>query len=227
MRVFADRTEAGIALGHAIAARHPAPPLLVLGLPRGGVPLAREVARILSAPLDVLVVRKIGMPLHPELAIGAVASGGVIVREAHGRYDPFGREIDFEALATRELEEVRRRETLFRGSTEPLEVRGKTVILVDDGLATGSTMTAAVRALRSLGPSRIIVAAPVASREAFERLASTADDCVVLRTPTDFYAVSQAYEDFPQVEDAVVQTLLRDAAAERASLPSSPPPASG
>jgi predicted phosphoribosyltransferase len=227
MRVFADRIEAGIAVGHAIAARHPAPPLLVLGLPRGGVPLAREVARILGAPLDVLIVRKIGMPLHPELAIGAVASGGAIVREAHGRYDPFGREIDFEALATRELEEVRRREKLFRGGAEPLDVRGKTVVLVDDGLATGSTMTAAVRAVRSLGASRIIVAAPVASREAFARLARAADDCVILSTPPDLYAVSQAYEEFPQVDDAVVQAVLRDAAAEQARPRSSRPPESG
>jgi predicted phosphoribosyltransferase len=222
MRVFADRIEAGVALGHAIAARHPAPPLMVLGLPRGGVPLAREVARILRAPLDVLVVRKVGMPLHPELAIGAVASGGAVVREAHGRYDLLGREIDFDALAARELEEVRRRESLFRGAAPPLDVKGKTVVLVDDGLATGSTMMAAVRALRSLGPGMVMVAAPVASQEAADRLAGAADDCVILSAPSDFYAVSQAYEQFPQIEDAVVQALLREAAAERTNSPPSP-----
>lgn len=219
MRVFADRTEAGIALGHAIAARHPAPPVIVLGLPRGGVPLAREVARILQAPLDVLVVRKVGMPMHPELAIGAVASGGAVVREAHAGRDILGREIDFEALAARELEEVRRRERLFRPAGAPLAVAGRTVVVVDDGLATGSTMMAGVRALRSLAPRSIIVAAPVASPEARDRLAGAADDCVILSVPGDFYAVSQAYDDFPQVEDAAVQELLRGAAAERRADP--------
>jgi predicted phosphoribosyltransferase len=219
MRVFADRTEAGIELGHAVAARHPAPPLIVLGLPRGGVPLAREVARILRAPLDVLVVRKVGMPLNPELAIGAVASGGAVVREPHAARGLFGREIDFDALAARELEEVRRRERMFRPDAPPLDVAGRTVVLVDDGLATGSTMMAAVRALRSLGPRSIIVAAPVASAEAFDRLAGAADDCVILSVPGGFYAVSQAYDDFPQVDDDVVRALLREAAAEDAAPP--------
>lgn len=215
MRVFADRREAGIALGQAVAARRPAPPLIVLGLPRGGVPVAREVARLLQAPLDVLIVRKVGMPMHEELAIGAVASGGIVVREAHGRHDIFGREIDFDALAARELEEVRRRERLFRGHAQPLDVAGKTAVIVDDGIATGSTMLAAVRALRRLAPRSIVVAAPVASREAAIRLTSAADECVILSVPDDFYAVSQAYEDFPQVEDAAVQALLLEAAAEQ------------
>lgn len=216
MRVFANRIEAGILLGRAVAERHPPLPLLVLGLPRGGVPLAREVARILRAPLDVLVVRKVGMPLHPEYAIGAVASGGAVVREPQVGHDPFGREIDFEALAARELEEVRRREAAFRPTAAPLDVAGRTVVLVDDGIATGATMMAAVLALRSLGPKRLIVAAPVASRESFERLSRAADDCVVLSVPLNFYAVSQAYDDFPQVENAVVQSLLCEAAAARA-----------
>ncbi len=216
MRVFADRLEAGIALGHAVAARRPAPPLIVLGLPRGGVPLAREVARLLEAPLDVLVVRKVGMPMHPEFAIGAVASGGAVVRGPHATRDLFGREIDFEALAARELAEVRRREALFRGDAPPLPVAGHTVILVDDGVATGSTMLAAVRSLRSLDPQRIVVAAPVASTEARELLASAADECVFLSVPPDFHAVSEAYDDFPQIEDAQVQALLREAAAELA-----------
>ncbi len=159
---FVDRTQAGRALGRIVRELKLQPPVLVLALPRGGVPIAYEVANALHAPLDVLVVRKIGMPGQPELAIGAIASGGILVREPGGGGQDW-LDAHFGRLAQRELAEVERRERAYRGGLPPLDLRGRTVVLVDDGLATGATMVAAIRAARQAGAHHVVVAAPVAS----------------------------------------------------------------
>ena len=212
MRPFRDRTEAGRRLGQALAGRLGARDgLLVLGLPRGGVPVAFEVARALNAPLDVIVVRKLGVPGWEELAMGALASGGVQVLN-----DRVARDIPaevIEAVVARETLELERRETSFRGSSPPPAIAGRTVVVVDDGVATGATLRAALQALRQLKPARLIAAVPVASPEAQTELAPLVDDWVALLTPEDFRAVGQWYEDFPQTSDAEVVRLLADARA--------------
>jgi predicted phosphoribosyltransferase len=210
--VFVNRSKAGEELGRALLALGLEPPILVLGLPRGGVPVALEVARALQAPLDVLVVRKVGAPWQPELAIGAVASGGIIVREhphwaAREAWDE-----SFAKLVAREQAEVARRERAFRGERPPLDLHGKTTVLVDDGLATGATMLAAIRAARAAGAARVVAAAPVAARDTRARIATEADDVLILQTPALFFAVGQWYEDFRQVEDHEVRTLLAQTA---------------
>lgn len=213
--VFADRAVAGRELGRVLVKRKLEPPLLVLGLPRGGVPVAYEVARALHAPLDVMIVRKIGMPGQPELAIGAIASGNITVRGRGSDLD-----LPFEQVARRERAELERRERSYRADRAPLQLQGKTVVLVDDGLATGATMIAAVRAARQAGAMRIVVAAPVASDEATQLLAQEADELVILETPPDLFAIGQWYENFTQVEDAEVCALLERVRHEHA--PSSP-----
>lgn len=220
-RIYADRRAAGLELARAVSQRHPAPPVVVLGLPRGGVPVAVEVARELHAPLDVMVVRKVGMPGQPELAIGAVASGGITVRTAG--LEPYLAHLvrAFDTLVQEQQEEVRRRERRFRGDRAPLDLHGKCVILVDDGIATGSTMIAAVRAARQAGASRVVVAAPVSSQEARSLLQKEADAVVLLQTPDGFRAVGEWYEDFTQVEDEDVTRLLQSAPA--AQDPRAPP----
>src|SRR5512139_3967040 len=150
-QTYVDRQEAGVELGRAVAKRSLRAPVLVLGLPRGGVPVAYEVAKALHAPLDVMIVRKVGMPGQPELAIGAVASGNVVVHEPHLSHYLAERGIDFDALAGQQRAEVERREQLYRAELPPLDLQGKTAVLVDDGLATGSTMLAAVRAAHKAG----------------------------------------------------------------------------
>jgi putative phosphoribosyl transferase len=207
--VFVDRRTAGLALADAIRKMKLPAPVVVLGLPRGGVPVAYEVARALGAPLDVMVVRKIGMPGQPELAIGAIASGGIIVREDAGiaHLDAFG--IPFEQLVETEREELQRRERAYRGNAPPLELAGQTVVLVDDGLATGSTMLAAVRAARKAGAASVVVAAPVSSEEASALIGEEADAVEVLETPPFLFAIGQWYENFEQVEDAEVCALLQ------------------
>ena len=213
--MFADRAVAGRELGRVLVKRKLEPPLLVLGLPRGGVPVAYEVARALHAPLDVMIVRKIGMPGQPELAIGAIASGNITVRGRGSDLD-----LPFEQVARRERAELERRERSYRADRAPLQLQGKTVVLVDDGLATGATMIAAVRAARQAGAMRIVVAAPVASDEATQLLAQEADELVILETPPDLFAIGQWYENFTQVEDAEVCALLERVRHEHA--PSSP-----
>jgi len=203
--------DAGRALARALAAFGGAADVIVLGLPRGGVPVASEIARSLGLPLDVLVVRKLGLPWQPELAMGAIASGGAMVLNKDVlRHSAFGEEA-LEQVKRRELVELERRERAFRGTSPPLDVSGRTAIVVDDGLATGATMEAAVRALRIQGAARVVVAVPVASVEARERVAALADEVFCLETPRYFSAVGQWYRDFDQTSDREVSELLEGA----------------
>jgi len=212
---FQDRTDAGRALAVLLTRYQADANAIVLALPRGGVPVGYEVATALGLPLDVLVVRKLGMPSQPELAMGAVASGGAVVLNADVlRYLPAGSNA-VEQVKARELQELARREKSYRGDRPALQMRGRTGIVVDDGLATGATMEAAVRALRSLDAERIVVAVPVTSVEARERIAAVADEVVCLQAPPFFSAVGQWYERFDQTEDDEVRELL---ARSRAAL---------
>jgi predicted phosphoribosyltransferase len=215
---FRDRREAGRLLAARLSAYANRPDVVVLALPRGGVPVAAEVARALGAPLDVFVVRKLGVPGHEEFAFGAIATGGVRVlnEDVVRALQIPDRVID--AVAAREQEELARRERVYRGDRPPLDVRGRTVILVDDGLATGATMHAAIRALRQQQPARIVVAVPTASPEACDELKRVVDDVVCATTPDPFYAVGLWYEDFSQTTDEEVRELLaRSTGAGRAA----------
>jgi putative phosphoribosyl transferase len=214
---FLDRHDAGMRLAAELEEYAHRPDVLVLALPRGGVPVGYEVARALGVPLDVLVVRKLGVPQHEELAMGAVASGGVRVLQ-----DDLIRELRIPAstvdlVTAAETWELERRERAYRGARPMRDVRGKTVILVDDGLATGSTMRAAVAALRLQHPKRIIVAVPVAARAACEAMHDVADECVCVRAAEPFYAVGLWYRDFTPTLDAEVRALLTAAAAAPAT----------
>ncbi len=192
---------------------------MILGLPRGGVPVAYEVARALHAPLDVFVVRKLGAPGHRELAMGAIASGGVRVLNLDV-IEALGISPDaVESVAEWELLELERQQRLYRGDAPLPEFAGTTVIVVDDGLATGSTMRAAVGALRQAKPARIIVAAPVAAVETARSLREVADEVVCLSEPADFHAVSMWYEDFSQTSDEEVRELLESASEATRSVP--------
>jgi putative phosphoribosyl transferase len=205
---FRDRAEAGRVLGAKLSGRDWPKDSIVLGLPRGGVPVAFEVARALGLPLDVIVVRKLGVPGQPELAMGAIASGGVrVLDQALIRLEGISQE-DIDAVAAREGQEAERREQLYRAGRRTLELRDRTVILVDDGLATGSTMLAAVKCVKSLEPSSVIVAVPVASRQACVHLRQVADECVCLAVPERFGAVGEWYQNFRQISDAEVRQLL-------------------
>jgi putative phosphoribosyl transferase len=211
MHRYVNRTTAGVALATALQKARLREPVLVLGLPRGGVPVAYEVARSLHVPLDVMVVRKIGMPGQPEYAIGAVASGDITVRDPGGTAHLAATGIAFEQIAQRERVELLRRERAFRRDLPPLELRDKTVVLVDDGLATGATMLAAVRAARLRNAASVIVAAPIASVEAAALVGAEADQLVILETSDELFAIGQWYEDFTQVSDAEVCALLDNA----------------
>ena len=209
-RTFKDRAQAGRELADAVAASKPAAPLLVLGLPRGGVPVAFEIARRLAAPLDVLVVRKVGLPGQPELALGAIAAGGVQVRSGMLPPDRVSQE-EFARLARREMLELRRREQTYRAGKPPLALRGTHVVLTDDGLATGATMLAAIEAARQGGARRVTVAVPVAAREAGAVVRAAADEVVILLSPPSLGAVGEFYDDFAQLTDDEVLRLLRAA----------------
>ena len=208
---FRDRREAGRLLGEVLKQHAGRPGLLVLALPRGGVPVGYEVARALNAPLDVMLVRKLGVPGHEELAMGAIASGGVRIlsKDVVSTLGIADREIA--AVAAVEEEELARREKAYRGDRSPPDMKGRTVILVDDGLATGSTMRAAAAALRAQGVERLIVAVPVAPPETCEALRSEVDEVVCALEPEPFLAVGLWYEDFSQTTDEEVRELLRQA----------------
>src|SRR5918994_299558 len=211
--LFRDRSEAGRRLAEKLAHYANRPDVLVLALPRGGVPVAYEVARALSAPLDVFVVRKLGVPGYEELAMGAVATGGVRVLNDNivaGLRIP---DYLIDAVANRELEELKRRERVYRGGRPPPDLRGRTVILVDDGLATGATMLAAIKALRQLQPARIVVAVPTAAPDTCEALRAVVDDVVCAITPEPFQAVGRWYEDLSQTTDDEVRELLAQLAS--------------
>jgi predicted phosphoribosyltransferase len=206
--VFRDRRHAGQLLARTLGKYANRPDVLVLALPRGGAPVAYEVARALHAPLDVFVVRKLGVPGHEEYAMGAIASGGERVLN-----DDVVRELGIsdaaiDAVVFSEQRELERRERLYRDSRPLPELRGHSVILVDDGLATGSTMLAAVKALRAHQPARIVVAVPTGAAETCEHLRSVADEVVCATTPRPFRAVGLWYEDFAQTSDAEVHDLL-------------------
>jgi predicted phosphoribosyltransferase len=210
--LFVDRREAGRRLAVRLRS-YAGPDTLVLALPRGGVPVGYEVARALEVPLDVFVVRKLGLPGHPEMAMGAIASGGIpLLNDNLVQYLGLSPEL-VDEVVEQEREELERRELEYRGTESPPDVRGRTVILIDDGLATGSTMLAAIEALRKLGPARIVVAVPVASPQACEALAREADDVVCAATPQPFHAVGLWYDDFSQTTDEEVRELLESARA--------------
>jgi putative phosphoribosyl transferase len=216
---FRDRFEAGRYLASALRGYSGSPNVLVLALPRGGVPVGYEVALALHAPLDVMLVRKLGVPGHEELAMGAIASGGVRVisdEVIHALGIP---DRAIAAAAANEQHELERRERAYRGNRPFPEVQGKVVILVDDGLATGATMRAAVTALRAQQPERLVVAVPVAARETCEALRAEVDEVVCAVTPDPFIAVGQAYRNFSQTTDEEVRDLLQRSAEELAPVP--------
>ncbi len=211
---FRDRREAGRQLAQHLAAYANRPDVLVLALPRGGVPVAYEVARALHAPLDVFLVRKLGLPGHEEYAMGAVASGGVRVLNSEVVEQLHLPDEVIDTVTRRELKELKRRERIYRGDRPFPDVRGKTVILVDDGLATGSTMRAAAEVLRQQGPARLVVAVPAGSPETCDEFRDEVDEVVCAITPEPFYAVGLWYDDFSQTTDDEVRDLLAAARQE-------------
>lgn len=209
---FRDRTDAGRALAQRLEHLR-GPDTIVLGLPRGGVIVAAEVARALGAPLDVVVVRKVGVPFQPELAMGAIGEDGVrvvnddVVRLARVRPG------DFAAVEARERAELERRARRFRGDGERADLRDRVAVVVDDGIATGSTVRAACRVVRAHGARRVVVAAPVAPASALAELTDAADEVVVVATPEPFWAIGQFYDDFHQADDDEVVAVLHPDAA--------------
>jgi putative phosphoribosyl transferase len=210
---FRDRAEAGVYLARQLRSYAGRPDLLILGIPRGGVPVAFEVARTLHAPLDVVVVRKLGLPEQPELGIGAIASGGIRILNQELVTELRVRKSVIEAVTRRERRELERREHAFRGGKAAVDPRGRTVILVDDGLATGATMRAAIAALRQRQPSRLVVAVPVAQSDVFQAIRALVDDMVCPIVSEDFFAVGQWYVDFSPTSDDDVCELLHRAAS--------------
>lgn len=213
---FRDRLDAGRQLAGKLRRYSDQADLLVLALPRGGVPVGYEVAQALHAPLDIFMVRKLGVPGHEELAMGAIATGGVRVLNDEVIRMLRISQPTIEAVAAQEQEELERREREYRGERSPPDVEGRTVVLVDDGLATGSTMLAAAKALREEGAERLVVAVPVAPPQTCEALQSEVDEVVCAVTPHPFYGVGMWYEDFTQTTDEEVRDLLSRASRKRA-----------
>lgn len=212
---FFNRTEAGKFLAENLGAYVNCDDVIVLALPRGGVPVAAQVAKRLNVPLDVFVVRKLGVPYHPELAMGAIASGGVRVVNRDVVDALRIPELVADAVAAQEQEELTRRERVYRDDLPPPDVKEKTVILVDDGIATGSTMLAAISALRQLNAARIVVAAPVIARSSYYEMRHAADDVVAVLVPDHFRGVGEWYEDFSQTTDDEVRHFLAGAKGSR------------
>jgi len=212
---YEDRREAGRVLADALAHYRGRPHLLVLALPRGGVPVAYEVARALKAPLDVFVVRKLGFPGHEEYAMGAIASGGVRVMNPMPGMHVTPEEVA--AAVAREQPELQRRERLYRGQSPAPDLHGRTVIVVDDGLATGATMHAALLAIRQQEPAHLVMAVPVGAADSCDALQGVADEVVCVAMPEPFRAVGLWYRQFPQASDDEVRTLLEDARAHAPS----------
>ncbi|WP_026931839.1 phosphoribosyltransferase [Glycomyces tenuis] len=207
-RVFRDRSDAGHALAALLDGYRGRSDTLVLALPRGGVPVAFEVARALGAPLDVFTVRKLGVPGHAELAMGAIASGGVkVLNDQVVRLSGVD-EAAIARVAEHESAELHRRERAYRGDRPPPELEGRTVLLVDDGLATGSTMRAAIQAVRGLGPANLVVAVPTGAASTCRELGALVDEMVCATNPEPFYAVGQSYRRFEQTSDDEVRELL-------------------
>jgi putative phosphoribosyl transferase len=211
MSLFADRADAGRKLAEKLSKYAGRDDVVVLALPRGGVPVAFEVTRRLQAPLDVFVVRKLGLPGHEELAMGAIASGGIRVlnEEVVNRLSVPDHLI--ESVAKNEMEELRRREKVYRGERALASVSDRTVILVDDGLATGASMKAAVSGLWALDPYRVVVAVPVAAPETCARFLQLVDEIICMETPEKFFGVGAWYDDFSQTSDEEVRQLLQQA----------------
>lgn len=217
-RPYADRAEAGRALAHQLTGYADRQDVVVLALPRGGVPVAAPVAEVLAAPLDILIVRKLGLPGQPELAMGAIAGVGGDLEIVHNQrvLTMAGvSEKDIDAVYRKELEELRRRERTYREGRPGIPVRERVVILVDDGVATGSTVLAAIAAVRHQEPTRVVVAVPIGSTDACTALEREADELVCVQRPSPFYGVGQGYRDFSPTEDAEVRAALAHAADSR------------
>ena len=211
---FKDREEAGRILANRLTKYADQTPI-VLGLPRGGLPVAFEVAKALKAPLDVYVVRKLGVPGHEELAMGAIASGDVRVLNKPVVEDLRISEEAIETETRKEQEELKRRELLYRGKRPPLDVSNRTVVLVDDGIATGSTIKAAIAALKKQKAGRIVVAVPVAPASTIDELKTEVDEVICVSTPEFFHAISLWYDEFPQTSDEEVRELLKKAETKK------------
>jgi putative phosphoribosyl transferase len=207
--VFLDREQAGRELAKKLKAYKEIADVLVLGLPRGGVPVAFQVATELRAPLDVFVVRKLGVPGREELAFGAIASGGFRFLDSEIVEAVGISELEIELITAKQRHELERRELAYRGGRPPVAVHGQTVILVDDGIATGSSMQVAITALRQMKPARIVVATPVAPASTCKRLRRVVDELICVQMPASFYAIGEFYEHFSQVSDEEVTDLLR------------------
>lgn len=210
--IFSDRKEAGQILAGQLASYGNRKDVIVLGIPRGGVPVAFEIAMALNAPLDVFVSRKLGVPAQEELAFGAISAGGVRILDTEVVNAEGISSEEIERITKRETREMERRELAYRGGKPALDVERRTVVLVDDGIATGSSMLAAIKALRLLKPAQVVVAAPVAPASTYAHLRSEVDDLVCPLTPEFFQAIGQFYEDFSQVTDEEVRSLLQRAA---------------